>query len=197
MTSGLPGRWGILVLMFVAVLVVVSSLSNRSPVKVFISYASFSAQSSYNRILIWEYGTAEVARYPLLGIGLGDWVRAPWMSASMDNFWLVVAVRYGLPALILLILAIAIIIAKSTSQKNCPPEWVACRMAWIITIAGIALASCTVHLWNNTFAFFMFLIGAGAWLTEPASRETDDYQFNDNDNENHFEEEAHDGYRQY
>ncbi len=91
-TRGLPGRWAILGMMFVAVLVVVSMLSNRSPIKVFISYASFSAQSSYNRILIWEYGTAEVARHPIFGLGLGDWIRAPWMSASMDNFWLVVAV---------------------------------------------------------------------------------------------------------
>jgi hypothetical protein len=194
MTAGLPGRWMILLAMFIAVLVVVSSLSNRSPVKVFISYASFSAQSSYNRILIWEYGTAEVARHPIFGLGLGDWIRAPWMSASMDNFWLVVAVRYGLPALILLVLAIAVVIAKSASQKNCAPEWVACRMAWIITIAGIALASCTVHLWNNTFAFFMFIIGAGAWLTEPASRDSDDFFYSDND---YPEEEAHDGYRQY
>jgi hypothetical protein len=192
MTAGLPGRWMILLAMFIAVLVVVSSLSNRSPVKVFISYASFSAQSSYNRILIWEYGTAEVGRHPIFGIGLGDWIRAPWMSASMDNFWLVVAVRYGVPALILLVLAIAIIIAKAASQKNCPPEWIACRMAWIITIAGIALASCTVHLWNNTFAFFMFLIGAGTWLTDRLPEPEEDFSHYDHLQE---EEAAHDGPR--
>jgi hypothetical protein len=193
-TRGLPGRWAILGAMFVAVLVVVSSLSNRSPVKVFISYASFSAQSSYNRILIWEYGTAEVGRHPIFGLGLGDWIRAPWMSASMDNFWLVVAVRYGLPALILLLLAIFIIIGKSTGQRNVDDIFAACRIAWIVTIAGIALASCTVHLWNNTFAFFMFLIGAGAWLTEPAAKAEEDDYYDDHAPQ---EEEAHDGYRQY
>lgn len=200
-TRGLPGRWAILGMMFVAVLVVVSMLSNRSPIKVFISYASFSAQSSYNRILIWEYGTAEVGRHPIFGLGLGDWIRAPWMSASMDNFWLVVAVRYGMPALILLLLAIFIIIGKSTSQKNVDGVWAACRIAWIVTIAGIALASCTVHLWNNTFAFFMFLLGAGAWLTEPAASKrndsADEYQDEHQDEEDYGQEDAHAGYRQY
>lgn len=165
-TRGLPGRWAILGVAFIGVLVVVSMLSNRSPVKVFISYASFSAQSSYNRILIWEYGTAEVARHPLLGIGLGDWVRAPWMSASMDNFWLVVAVRYGLPALVFLVLAILLIACRAAAQRNVTQEWANCRLAWISTMAAIALAACTVHLWNNTFGFFMFMLGAGAWLAD-------------------------------
>lgn len=165
-TKGLPGRWGVLIAAVVASLVVVSLLSNRSPVKVFIGYASFSAQSSYNRILIWEYGTAEVGRHPLLGIGLGEWVRAPWMSSSMDNFWLLNAVRYGLPALILLAFAILSILLRSAFRKNASEEWARCRMAWITTIVGTAIAACTVHLWNNTFGFYLFIVGAGAWLIE-------------------------------
>jgi len=39
-------------------------------------------------------------------------------------------------------------------------------MAWICTMVAIAIAACTVHLWNNTFGYFMFMLGAGAWLTE-------------------------------
>jgi hypothetical protein len=196
-TRGLPGRWMLLFGLFISVLVVVSSFSNRSPVKVFISYASFSAQSSYNRILIWEYGTAEVARHPIMGLGLGDWIRAPWMSASMDNFWLVVAVRYGLPALVLLVLSLAIIIFKATRQRNVDPQWVACRMAWICTIAATALASCTVHLWNNTFGFFMFLIGAGAWLVEKASKDPSPFGDEDDAIDDFQEGEAHERPRHY
>jgi hypothetical protein len=189
-TAGLPGRWAILGLLFAGALVVVSLLSNRSPVKVFISYASFSAQSSYNRILIWEYGTAEVARHPILGIGLGDWIRAPWMSASMDNFWLVVAVRYGLPALFFLVAAILLIIAGAAGQRGTSDEWRGCRTGWIVTIAAIAIASCTVHLWNNTFGFFMFFIGAGTWLVERADPKADEQETyaGENDFEDRYNE---------
>jgi hypothetical protein len=177
MTKGLPGRWGVLMGAIALVLVVVSLLSSRSPVQVFISYASFSAASSYNRILIWQYGTAEVGRHPLLGIGLGEWVRAPWMSTSMDNFWLLIAVRYGLPALIFIVIGIMLIVFKSTAQKTGTLEWESCRMAWITTVAGASIAACTVHLWNNTFGFFMFIIGAGAWLIERAPPRANDDQF--------------------
>jgi hypothetical protein len=180
MTKGMPGRWGVLLGAVVMVLVVVSMLSNRSPVQVFIGYASFSSASSYNRILIWQYGTAEVGRHPLFGIGLGEWVRAPWMSTSMDNFWLVNAVRYGLPALIFLVLGIMLILFKSAAQKNAGVAWESCRMAWITTVAGASIAACTVHLWNNTFGFFMFIVGAGAWLIEnpqpKATRDHYDYE---------------------
>jgi hypothetical protein len=75
--EGPAGPLGILDVAFVAVLVVVSLLSNRSPVKVFISYASFSLQSSYNRILIWEYGTAEVARIRCLASGSANGCALP------------------------------------------------------------------------------------------------------------------------
>lgn len=165
-TKGLPMRWGMLFAGIVLILVAVSMLSNRSPVKVFISYASFSAQSSYNRVLIWEFGTAEVARHPLFGIGLGEWTRPIWMSSSMDNFWLIIAVRYGLPALIFLAFAIFYIAIKASARTGMPQDWVNCRMAWIVTVAGAAFAACTVHLWNSTFGFFIFFIGAGAWLVD-------------------------------
>ena len=180
-TKGLPARWGMLFAAIILMLVVISMLSNRSPVKVFISYASFSARSSYNRILIWEYGTAEVARHPLFGIGLGEWVRAPWMSSSMDNFWLVIAVRYGIPALIFIAFAILFIVVKASARRNMTPEWIRCRMGWIVTVAGAAIAACTVHLWNNTFGFFMFFVGAGVWLLDRPATEQNKQRDDDND----------------
>ena len=92
-TKGINLRWTAIAAIFSLMWFAVSLASNRSPVKVFISYLTFSPQSAYNRILIWDYGTAEVGRHPLFGIGFGDWIRPVWMSDSMDNFWLVTAVR--------------------------------------------------------------------------------------------------------
>jgi hypothetical protein len=102
------------------------------------------------------------------------------MSASMDNFWLVVAVRYGLPALVFLVLAILLIVFRATAQRGVTPEWANCRLAWISTMAAIALAACTVHLWNNTFGFFMFMLGAGAWLADrPRPQPIEDDAYDD------------------
>jgi hypothetical protein len=138
----------------------------RRPFHVFVNYFTFSKQSAYNRILIFEYGTAEVARHPIFGIGLGDWERPVWMSDSMDNFWLVTAVRYGVPAFLLLVGLLLGILWKSGQRKNLPPEWRRARHAWAFTLFGITVAAATVHLWNALFVLFLFLIGSGAWLLD-------------------------------
>jgi hypothetical protein len=166
-TKGVNLRWTAIVLIFSLMWFAVSLGSNRSPVKVFISYLTFSPQSAYNRILIWDYGTAEVARHPLFGIGFGDWIRPVWMSDSMDNFWLVTAVRYGLPALVFLVAAIITLAMRQARANANEAQINRHRMAWLAIIVGLAVSGVTVHLWNAVFAYFFFLIGTGAWMAYP------------------------------
>lgn len=171
-TRGITSRWMILSGLFAMFWIFMSLLSNRSPIKVFISYMTFSAHSAYNRILIWDYGTAEVGRHPIFGIGFADWQRPDWMhSSSMDNFWLLTAVRYGLPALILLLAAIILTMRRLGGLRNPDDTIQRYRAAWIICIAGIGIAGVTVHFWNSLFGLFMFLLGTGVWMTNTPSRE--------------------------
>ena len=166
-TRGIDFRWAALFTMATLFFVALSLGSNRSPIKVLISYLSFSPVSSYNRILIFEYGTAEVARHPLFGIGFGDWIRAPWMSDSMDNFWLLTAVRYGLPALVFLVTAILVLGFAQARGVGRDARLERHRMAWVAMVVGMAISGTTVHFWNALFAYFFFLLGTGAWLMKP------------------------------
>lgn len=171
MTRGVGRRWSILNGIFGTIMLLISLTSNRSPVKVFLTYFTFSTGTGYNRLRIFDCGTAEVARHPLLGIGLGDWERPSWMvSGSMDNFWLATAVRYGLPAFI----AIAGTVAYLGFQIGAIPypakETRNCRAAWIIGMIGLSIAGSTVHYWNALFCLFCFLIGSGVWMGLPAAR---------------------------
>jgi hypothetical protein len=160
------GRWAALFTLFGLTYVAIDLFSTKTPFHVFVNYFTFSKQSAYNRILIFEYGTAEVARHPIFGIGLGDWERPVWMSDSMDNFWLVTAVRYGIPALVLLLGLLLGLVYAVGRRKGLPPEWRRARHAWAFTLFGITVAAATVHLWNALFVLFLFLIGAGAWLID-------------------------------
>ncbi len=170
-TRAINGRWIILAVLFASMWTVLGLLSNRSPIKVFISYMTFSAHSAYNRILIWEYGSAEVGRHPLFGIGFGDWARPEWMhSSSMDNFWLVTAVRYGLPALVVLLGSIVVMVVRLAQLKKPDPMVARARAAWMITLGGLSLAAVTVHLWNALLILFVFLIGTGVWMLDARAR---------------------------
>jgi hypothetical protein len=169
-TKGINLRWTAIVAIFSLMWFAVSLASNRGPIKVFISYLTFSPESAYNRILIWDYGSAEVGRHPLFGIGFGDWIRPEWMSDSMDNFWLLTAVRYGLPAMLFLAAAIITLALRQARANANDVEVNRHRMAWVAITIGLAVSGTTVHLWNAVFAYFFFLIGTGAWMVYPEQR---------------------------
>lgn len=163
---GVAHRWTALFALFAATYIGIDLFSTRTPFHVFVTYFTFSTVSAYNRIMIFQFGSAEVARHPIFGIGLGDWERPVWMSDSMDNFWLVTAVRYGLPALFLLVALLGGLLYAAAQRPGLPDAWKRARHAWAFTLFGITVAAATVHLWNALFVLFIFLIASGAWLLD-------------------------------
>lgn len=160
------GRWAALFTMFGLIYIAIDLFSSKTPFHVFVNYFTFSKVSAYNRILIFEFGSAEVARHPIFGIGLGEWERPVWMSDSMDNFWLATAVRYGLPSLFFMLALLFGLVWAVAQRKGLPASWRRARHAWAFTLFGISVAAATVHLWNALFVLFFFLLGSGAWLLD-------------------------------
>lgn len=163
-TATIPGRWLVLAVVCVMGIVAVSSVSTRSPIAVLITTLSLSPETGYMRMEIFNYGSAEVERNPVWGIGFNDWERPDWMpdTGSVDNFWLLTAMRFGLPALVLLGLAMAVILFRAGRAKL-SGDAAELRTAVLIALVGIALAGCTVHFWNALFSLFFFLLGCSAW----------------------------------
>ena len=138
--------WWVLVGLVVLGYVAIDLVSNRSPVQVLISYLTFNPANAYWRLHIWNFGSAEVLRHPLFGIGLSDWTRPGWMStASVDNFWLNTAMRYGFPAFLLLAAGIAanlVGILRPRCRRRCGRR----ARGHVIALVGtlpVALRPCT------------------------------------------------------
>ena len=166
--SRLPWRWWLLVGHFVLAYIIIDIFSNRSPLRVFMSYATFSAHNAYWRGIIFEWGMKNIWSSPIFGIGLNDWFR-PWFmrSGSMDNFWLVMGVRYGIPGFLLLAAGYAWAVF-GLMRRNFEDDPVLARMrrAWIFTFMGLSFTMSTVHIWTNIYSFVFFMFGAGMWLLE-------------------------------
>lgn len=159
-------RWWLLVGLFVLAYIAIDLSSNRAPLQVFMSYATFSAHNAYWRSIIFEWGMKNVWANPIFGIGLNDWVR-PWYmhSGSMDNFWLVMAVRYGIPGFLLLALGYVLAVARIMRRDFRGNQTLTLfRRAWIFTFLGLSFALCTVHIWTNIYSFVFFMFGAGMWM---------------------------------
>lgn len=169
-----PARWRILAGLFAVAWVVVDILSNRSPLMVFLSRATFSSHNAYWRAQIFEWGMKNIFGSPedaipaarLFGIGFADWVRPHYMfSGSMDNFWLVVGVRHGIPGFLTLgagFIWLIWSVSRRRFEEN-TPVW-RLRRAWVIAFFSLTLTLCTVHIWTAVYAYTFFLLGAGAWF---------------------------------
>ncbi|ABD27663.1 hypothetical protein Saro_3228 [Novosphingobium aromaticivorans DSM 12444] len=88
-------NWRLIIGAGVLVASLLHLLSQRGLIPVLIRYTLDPATGRY-RLYIWEYGTQSVAKHPLFGIGFSDWERLAWMGTSVDNHWLLLAMRHGL-----------------------------------------------------------------------------------------------------
>lgn len=164
-------QWRTFAILLISGYVIIDMLSNRTPFDVLVDYLSFNQGSAYNRILIWKYGMENVWDNPTFGLGYRDWVRPSWMhSGSADNFWLLTAMRYGIPSFLFLAAALVVTITRLSWAPLTDPLDRACRAGILVTMAGLIVAGGTVHYWNSMLSFVTFLLFSGIYLTRPEGR---------------------------
>lgn len=99
----------------------VQMLAEGGLLKFIIRYASLNPQTGYYRLAIWEYGSADVARHPWFGIGyFASFNRPSWMvSDSVDNYWLLLGLRFGWPSSLLMLAAVSLtVVALGGSRQG-------------------------------------------------------------------------------
>lgn len=160
------GRWwlltGILAIMYVGV----DLLSDRTPITILINYISFNPATAWTRVNIWLYGSAEMWRHPIFGIGLNDWQRPNWLTGSVDNFWLLNGMRHGALGLFFLLAAVVTGLWAVMHAKGLAGEAAKLRLAYVLSLLALYFTLCTVHVWGGTGSFAMMLIGAGMWFCD-------------------------------
>jgi O-antigen ligase len=158
-------RWWLLVGLFAIAYVVVDIISNKTAIEVFMARATFSAQSAWVRAIIFHEGMQNVWAHPILGLGLNDWARPAWLPPSVDNFWLVIAMRHGIPGFLLLVAGyVAVLFGVMRRDFSADPVLANIRRAWVFTFLGLSFTLVTVHVWTSIYSFTFFMFGAGVWL---------------------------------
>jgi hypothetical protein len=159
-------RWKILATMFTIGYVFVDIVAARPPLIVLARYVALSPTTAWNRYLIWQFGSAEVGRHPIFGMGMFvEWIRQHWMPVSIDNHWLLTAMRYGLPGIGLLLGAYFFICYRLFRQNfSNDPELGAMRNAFVFTLVAVFVALGTVTAWSVTQSLVFVILGASVWL---------------------------------
>jgi hypothetical protein len=168
--AGIRKPWTLFFLGIAALVIFLELASNRGAVKVLVNLTALDPLTGYYRILIWTFGSEVVANNPIFGIGQHDWARPGWMvNSSVDAFWLLVAMTYGLPAVALLAYAsIAIFRRLIVIQRTTSMEDSRYLLATLITLFMLIFVGFTVHYWGSVYILYLLFLGLGASLAAGA-----------------------------
>lgn len=151
--------WRHLMVFFLCVLLALQIFSKKGLVSVLVRF-TLDPATGYYRQLIWEYGSASVRKHPWIGIGYTDFERAAFMGTSVDNHWLLLAMRHGLPALIAI--GAVCITAQFGLMRRAFRETGLDRSA-IIALSAVCvtmiIAGFTVTYFGSTMTLFYFIVG--------------------------------------
>ena len=160
----LTAKWAILVVIGGTVLGIVQLAYPGGVAGFIIETLAFNPQTGYGRLEILEYGGASVLEHPVFGIGLSTWERPWWRPISVDNYWLLTAMRYGLPALAFMWIGIALHLVRIMVRRDLSEAAASYRKGYVIATLGLFFVLGTVHIWGAVSVFVMFYLGAGAWF---------------------------------
>jgi len=171
-----PGRWRSfikLVLAFVILFFVADVVFRGNelmhPLLILVRNLTFDPQTGYYRVDQWEHAMPIIMASPWVGNGFNfSVVAGDNMLLSVDNFFLVMAWRFGFPAVILFVLTMA---SASQSGRG-PGAWGAnsymhdMRVGFSLAVWTFAMVGITVHLWDATWIFWSLCIGVRASLKQ-------------------------------
>ena len=161
----LKDRWVILAVVILAGVLSFHAIVGRSIPDYIVNELIISPDGGKARLEQFEYAIQEVYRNPIFGLGLNDWRRPFWRGhASLDNFWLVIAMQSGVPALLFLVSGFLIHLLKVVSAKDLSPGEAWIRTGYVIALASILLVLVTYHIWGVIAVFVLLYVGAGAWF---------------------------------
>jgi O-antigen ligase len=129
--------------------------------------------SGYYRILIWDSALARIAESPIFGYTIESFDEEI-LDATIDSLWLVDALRFGTPVVVLLILIniAACLPTKAIRNRTSNGVYIEdMHLAFTIVLVLFMFAGITVYFWNYMWIFWGVCLGIAASLREMALRE--------------------------
>lgn len=164
--AGYRTEWRPLALLTIFVLAMLQVVTKGGAITTIIRYGAFDAQTGYFRLIIWDYGTASVARKPLFGFGYASYDKPIWVTHdSVDNHWLFLAIRYGVPCFALFFaLSLFVIYRLGSISMKLPDRLGSPYSAMMIILSCATALGLTVAFVNEFQIWYIFMLGAASSL---------------------------------
>ena len=178
----IPRRAPMILGMILMMVVLIETFSNRGVVRLIASKLTFNPHTGYYRLLQWEYSIDDVYANPMFGIKFENWTRPFWMTDSIDNNWLFMAMNSGVPAVFIIFVVMGLLAFRMYKRRKTMQDAVlrSLLLGWIIGMSALFLGGWTVALFGKMLPAFFFLIGLGAALVQmPDTADAEDGEVSD------------------
>lgn len=162
-TRLLKGRLSMIVTIAIVLVLVIESFTGRGLVGI-IALVALNPQTTYYRRGQWENAIDDVMRNPIFGFDPPTFTRPDWMTTSIDNYWLLMMMRSGIPSLLFLFACVLIIWLLLLRRKQAPVAFVQMRNGWGMMMLALALTGATVAFFGKLQPLLSFFIAMGAAL---------------------------------
>jgi hypothetical protein len=164
----LSWRWKLFTTVMGGMLLTVFLVANR-PTSWLIANLTLDPSTGYFRQATWDRALFNIGLSPLTGYGF-DAFGDPsefFDHASIDSIWLVLAIRFGVPVVVFILLASVTSFLQSKAHvRGADPYMNNMRTAFTLVLFIFALAGLTVHFWHSIWIFWGMCIGIRASLRE-------------------------------
>ena len=138
------------------------------PIRWVILHLTLEPQNGYFQFMIWDAAMPKIARSPLVGFAFSK-LNDPVLDVTVDSVWLVMGLRYGIPAIIFLFLAnVTALLPAHKSPDSLVGDAYMNRMrtGLTLTLLMFMLMGLTVHFWSYMWAFWGLSLGIRASIRE-------------------------------
>ena len=158
-------KWKILFTIIFLVYIMLEVSSDGPIIYKLITSMAFSSSTVNVRRVLLEYGISQIGRTPWLGVGYNSWGLPVWMTGSLDNYWLLNALVFGIPSFLALVMAFVLSMMKIGKRVfDGRPELIVARLGWVFVMISLSLTLATVTVWSEIQSLVFFVFGSGIWL---------------------------------
>lgn len=130
-----------------------------------IAMLTLNPGTTYIRRTQWQFAIDDVQRHFWFGFDTPTWTRPFWLAPSVDNNWLFMAMRSGVPAVVFLFTGILLIWLSLARRGAAVPDLFAqMRKGWGMMILAVLFVGATVAFFGKLQPLLSFYIGFGAAL---------------------------------
>ncbi|MHA6333007.1 hypothetical protein ACXYL9_04925 [Qipengyuania sp. CAU 1752] len=160
-------NWTIVLVAVGALALAIQIAAKGGLLYVIIRYLTLNPATGSYRQITWDFGLSSVRHNPLFGIGFEGFDRPSWMiSESVDAHWLLIPMRFGIPAIVFAgALAVwAIVMAARASTRGDDVVYQQVLRSLCFSQIILVLMAFTVSLTGSINGWLMMLIGVTVTL---------------------------------